>query len=194
MHKIIIILISILVSVCKSEQKNLNELEPATFVKTNIEKSKSNILLDTLVFDKSMNGEFLLEKYAFGLQELEFYKQFVSENIIAEKQTLEDEHSKSEITYLGKLMDLDHRNYYHVITNFKITGIGEMESPRGTSNIVFLSDNLDKALIYRMGMPDELPERIENNILYFILESEKIGISISGGLPPMLCLPKIGCN
>ena len=95
---------------------------------------------------------------------------------------------------MGILKDLDNQNFYHVITNFKIIGSGEMDSPRGKSYIAFLDKSLDKAIVYQMALPDELPEKIEDNILYFTLESEKIGISILGGLPPLLCLPKIGCN
>ncbi|MEF3080507.1 hypothetical protein [Winogradskyella poriferorum] len=141
-----------------------------------------------------MKRKELTEKYAFGQSKLKFYKQFISENLITKKQILTDEYAKTEITYLGKLMDLDNQNYYHVITSFKIIGIGEMESPRGMSNIAFINKNVDKAIIYQVGMPDELPEKIENKILYFTHKSEKIGVSILGGLPPMLCIPKIGCN
>ena len=141
-----------------------------------------------------MNGIQLNEKYAFGQSELDFYKQFISEKQVLEKQLLTEEHTKTEITYLGKLKDLNNQNFYHVITNFKIIGIGEMQSPRGISNIAFINENMNKAIIYRMGMPDELPERIDNKILYFNHESDKIGISIFGGLPPILCIPKIGCN
>ncbi|WP_445456005.1 hypothetical protein [Flavobacterium sp. HNIBRBA15423] len=181
---------------CKSEQKNnLNELEPdKKLSKLNTKRTESNILFDTLVFNKDMNGELLTEKYALGFLELQFYKQFVLQNKINEKQILTEEHTKTEITYLGKLMDLDNQNSYHVITNFKIIGIGEMESPRGISNLVFINNDLDKAIIYRMGLPDELPEKIENNNLYFTLKSKRVGIAILGGLPPMLCLPEIGCN
>lgn len=196
MNKILIALMTFLAFGCQSEQKNsMNELESDNkAVKINIEKNESDLLLDTLVFDKSMDEELLIEKNAFGLSELNFYKQFVAEDKINEKQIITDEYSKTEITYLGKLMDLDNQNSYHIITNFKIIGIGEMDSPRGMSNIAFLSNNLDNAIIYNMGMPDELPEKIENNVLYFTLKSKKIGISIAGGLSPMLCLPLIGCN
>jgi len=159
-----------------------------------MEKIESDLILDTLVFNENMNGKQLTEKYDFGQTELDFYKQFISEKHISEKQLLTDEYTKTEVTYLGKLKDLDNQKFYHVLTNFKIIGIGEMESPRGISNIAFLNENMEKAIIYRMGMPDELPTRIENEILYFNHESEKIGISILGGLPPMLCVPKIGCN
>lgn len=42
-------------------------------------------------------------------------------------------------------------------------------------------------------MPYDLPKNIEKNILYFNNEKTKIGISIFGGLAPLLCIPKIGC-
>lgn len=186
MNKILIVLILAFLS-CTSEQKKSS-------LGLESEKNDLKVVLDTLVFRKNMNGELLTEKYTSGLSELKFYKQFVSENKIAEKQILTEEHTKTEITYLGILNDLNHQNSYHVITNFKTIGIGEIESPRGQSYIAFLDENLDKAIVYQMTLPDELPEKIEDNILYFTLESEKIGISILGGLPPILCLPIIGCN
>ncbi len=69
-----------------------------------------------------------------------------------------------------------------------------MPSPRGTSLIVFFNGTLDKVIIYLMAMSDELPKKIENNILYFSLKSQNDGISILGGLPPILCLPIIRCS
>ncbi|MBL7561165.1 hypothetical protein JAO71_15290 [Olleya sp. YSTF-M6] len=195
MNKILFLPILFLLISCNQKQKQIDPWNNRIAeYQAETEKNKSDIILDTLVFNQNMNGKELTEKYAFGLSELQFYKQFVSENKILEKQILTELHSKTEITYLGKLRDLNNQNSYHVIKNFKTIGIGKMESPRGISNIAFLSDNLEKAIIYRMSLPNELPEKIENNILYFKLESEKVGISILGGLPQMLCLPKIGCN
>jgi len=190
-----IILILILLVSCNQQEKQIdtwNNLTAEYQVET--EKNEFGLILDTLVFNQNMKRKELTEKYAFGQSKLKFYKQFISENLITKKQILTDEYAKTEITYLGKLMDLDNQNYYHVITSFKIIGIGEMESPRGMSNIAFINKNVDKAIIYQVGMPDELPEKIENKILYFTHKSEKIGVSILGGLPPMLCIPKIGCN
>lgn len=90
-------------------------------------------------------------------------------------------------------MDLDHKKSYHIITNFKIIDFGEMLSPRGISNIIFINNDLSKTLIYQVNMPDELPQTIENDVLYFTYENKQIGISFLGGLPPMLCIPEIGC-
>ena len=103
-------------------------------------------------------------------------------------------HIKTEIKYLGELKDLDHKNSYHIITNFKIIGIGEMLSPRGKSEVAFLNIKENQILIYDLGMPDNLPKKIEENILIFEVNNQKIKISVSGGLPPILCIPEIGCN
>ena len=187
---ILILLIS-----CNQKQKQIDTWNSQTTeYQAEKERIESDFFLDTLVFNENMNGKELTEKYVFSQTELDFYKQFITEKQNSEKQILTDEHTKTEITYLGKLKDLDNLKFYHVLTNFKIIGIGEMLSPRGISNIAFLNENMEKAIIYRMGMPEELPTRIENDILYFNHESQKIGISILGGLPPMLCVPKIGCN
>ncbi len=198
MNKILFVLASMLIFECYSQQKstlNAPELKSnEKFAKLNAERNEQHILLDTLVFNQDMDGELLEKKYALGLDELQFYKRFIFDNKINEKQILIEEHKKTEITYLGKLNDLDKQASYHVITNFKIIGIGEMPSPRGASYIAFLNDTLDRAIIYLMGSPNELPKKIENNVLYFTLKSQKVGISVLGGLPPMLCLPIIGCQ
>lgn len=181
---------------CKSENKNgINELKSKKSIAPNkMEVVKSDTILDTLIFDQNMNGDYLDNKYSMGLNELNFYKDFISINEINKKQVLTTNNSKTEIRYLGKLKDLENSNTYHVITNFKIIGVGEMLSPRGQSYVAFLDNDFKNLIIYRMALPDELPEKIHNNILYFTVESNIVGISISGGLPPEFCVPKIGCN
>jgi hypothetical protein len=94
---------------------------------------------------------------------------------------------------LGKLEDLGNGNTYHVITNFTITGIGLMLSPRGHSEVAFIDEKLNKIIIYDVGMPYVLPKSISKNILHFEIENAKVGIYISEGLPPYLCVPKNGC-
>ena len=193
-HKLTyIFLIAILLISCSHNQtipsdSPIFDYQAATIIKS------SDLILDTLVFNEDMNNNSLIEKYTFGKSELMFYRQFVSENQILQEQILVDENTKTEIVYLGKLTDLNNHNFYHVITSFKVIGIGEIESPRGVSDIAFLDEDMENAIIYRMGMPDELPIKVEDKILYFNHEFQEIGISIFGGLPPILCIPIIGCN
>ena len=173
------------VEVAKMESKPISQIEKIT------EVSKPNIIYDTLVFTENMNSEILLEKFKTSHSQLKFYRSFINPKNINRLKTITEKHTKTEIKYLGKIKDLDQLNSYDVITNFQIWGIGQMLSPRGRSEVAFV--NKDRIIIYNLSMPYELPEKIEKNILYFRHEQTKIGISILGGLSPMLCIPEVGC-
>ena len=170
----------------KQEVKPLNEK-----VRTSINIKKPAIIYDTLVFIEHMKGEALLEKFREAKSQLKFYKRFINPKRINSLKIIKESHTKTEIKYLGKMQDVNKLKSYDVITNFTIWGIGEMLSPRGRSEVAFVSN--EEIIIYNLSMPYELPNYIEKNVLYFSVENTKIGISISGGLPPMLCIPEIGC-
>ena len=170
-----------------------NKAEPTSQPVKNIaEIKKPAIILDTLVFTENMKGEMLSEKFKTSQSKLIYYKNFINPKSINKLKIITEKHTKTEIKYLGEIRDLDKINSYHVITNFQIWGIGLMLSPRGRSEVAFINKN--KIVIYDMAMPHDLPKYIQKNILYFEFKKTKIGISISGGLPPMLCVPEIGCN
>jgi len=157
-------------------------------------RNLSNIVYDTLVFDDNIKDEFLKDKFESSKSRLNYYRPFINSKKINKLIILKEEFSKTKIKYLGKIEDLNNKESYHIITDFTIIGVGSMLSPRGKSNVIFINKNLDKIIIYNLPMPENLPLYIDNNVLFFNYEKTKIGISISGGLPPELCLPKIGCN
>ncbi len=198
-----IITISVLLLGCNSRTTNDNakietagkEVNLPSQIPNDIVKVKRpSIIYDTLVFTENMNGEMLLEKFKSSQSELKFYNKFINPKRINKLKIITEKHRKTEIKYLGKIKDLNKSNSYHVITNFQIWGIGQMLSPRGRSEVAFINQNKDKIIIYNLSMPSDLPKFIEKNILYFEFEKTKIGITISGGLPPFLCIPEIGCN
>ncbi|MEN0048629.1 MAG: hypothetical protein AAF806_16325 [Bacteroidota bacterium] len=198
MNKLVILVFILIVSSCYSKEKELDspnvELTENTEIKTISPKiNKPYMLYDTLVFYDDMKGEFLDKKLQEGKQKMEFYKKFIVPDKIDSLQILKQEHSRTEIRYLGILKDLDTKNSYHVISNFKIIGIGEMLSPRGRSEVAFIDLQNYQAIVYNLGMPDDLPDSIRENVLYFELDNIKTGISTSGGLMPHICLPEIGC-
>ena len=174
------------VEVVRKESKQISPIQ-----KSIAEERKPNIIYDTLVFTGTMNDVILSEKLSTSRSQLKFYKRFINAKNINKPNTITEKHTKTEIRYLGKIKDLDELNSYDVITNFQIWGIDQMLSPRGRSEVAFLNKN--KIIIYKFAMPYELPEKIETNILYFTHEQTKIGISFLGGLPPILCIPEIGC-
>jgi hypothetical protein len=127
-----------------------------------------------------MKGKLLDKKYKESQDKFNFYKKFTKSSKINQLQIIDE------------LIDIGNQNTYKVITNFKIIGINKMLSPRGKSEIAFI-DKKNIIIVYDMGMPENLPNYIENNILYFDIEKTKIGIQIFGGLAPMFCIPKINC-
>ena len=200
MNRLYILIVSIVFFSCNSKidkpkngssEKKIQK-EVKTILRNDSEKN-SSIIYDTLVFTEFMKGNSLDKKINESKDKLHFYKKFIKSSEINQLQIIDEKHTKTEIKYLGELKDIDNENSYKVITNFKIIGIGEMLSPRGSSEIAFI-DSKNNIMVYDMGMPENLPNYIENNTLFFEIEKTKIGILISGGLAPILCLPKIGCN
>jgi len=201
MNKLIIFILASIITGCYSNEKvveinsqNTELIKNSEVVNAEGAIDETFILLDTLTFNNNMNGELLNEKIKLGSKKFEFYKRFIVPEKIDTLQIIEEEHSRTQIKYLGLLKDLSNENSYHVISNFKIIGIGEMLSPRGRSEVAFIDNVNENTIIYNLGMPNNLPNSIKDNVLQFELNDVKTGISISGGLPPLLCLPEIGCN
>ncbi|BCY27564.1 hypothetical protein [Flavobacterium okayamense] len=168
-------------------------LENKSKVNQQLKNKTNSLVIDTLVFSESMKGELLDKKIIESKKKLKFYKKFTHTKAINKIQIIEDKHSKTELIYLGEIYDIDNSNSYKVISNFKLIGINELLSPKGKSEIAFIDNNYN-IMVYDMGMPENLPKYINDNVLYFNIKNTKIGIQISGGLSPMFCIPKIGCN
>lgn len=176
----------------KKEANILNSSKKEIDVET--KKDSIITLFDTLVFSDNMNGKLLNDKYDSSKPKLSFYKKFINQNSVNKIKTITEEHTKTEINYLGILKDLNNKDSYHVITNFKVIGIDEMLSPRGKSEVAFINTKDNKIITYDMGMPYHLPVKIESNSLYFEFENNKIFVAVLNGFAPYLCIPKIGCN
>lgn len=186
---------------CNSKSENVVKIQAQEIKKeTNLyldsikEVDKPKLIIDTLFFDKNMIGKLLEDKFEYAKPDLKFYKKFVNSKNIDVIQIVSDKHTKTEINYLGVLNDLDSINSYHVITNFRIIGIGQMLSPRGKSEVAFINTKTNKIIIYDLGMPYYLPKKIDKNALFFEFENIKIYTYIFGGLAPLLCIQTIGCN
>jgi len=200
MRKFIVVFLILITSCGTETASDLSRYESAENAnksinpvgKDSVETKKPVIIYDTLVFAKSPDKEFLAEKFKSSQTQLKFYKKFIKQKSVNQLKIINGRHTKTEIKYLGKIKDLNGVDSYDVVTNFHIWGIGQMLSPRGRSEMAFV--NKDQIIIYKVSMPYDLPERIEENIIYFRQDQTKIGISISGGLPAVFCVPQIGCN
>ena len=184
MNRLYILIVSIVFFSCNSKidkpkngssEKKIQK-EVKTILRNDSEKN-SSIIYDTLVFTEFMKGNSLDKKINESKDKLHFYKKFIKSSEINQLQIIDEKHTKTEIKYLGELKDIDNENSYKVITNFKIIGIGEMLSPRGSSEIAFI-DSKNNIMVYDMGMPENLPNYIENNTLFFEIEKTKKRILI----------------
>ena len=194
MKKYILVIVSALIFGCNSKNDTSKVEILKEVSKNSFSENEKIIIYDTLVFNQNMNGDLLNEKFNSAKSKLEFYQLFINPKTIDSLITITDKHSETEIKYLGLLTDLNKIDSYHVLTNFKILGIDQMLSPRGKSELTFINQKNNQIMIYDLTMSSVLPKFIQKNILYFDIENTKIGISISGGLPPELCIPKLGCN
>ncbi|MES2543736.1 MAG: hypothetical protein V4548_02540 [Bacteroidota bacterium] len=199
MNKFIILSVSFLILSCTSKSQNNNpkieiiketpKIEIVDSEKV-IEEKKASIIYDTLVFEENLKNEMLIEKYKQSLPELNFYKKFIKAQNINKLKIIDIGYdSKSQITYLGELKDLDGVNSYHIITNF--TTFGES---KGKSDVAFIDETKTKIITYNLPMPSDLPKYIDKKTLCFINENTKIIVSIKGGIGSLLCIPEIGCN
>ncbi len=176
----------------KIETKKQDTITKNTTSKVTGQNSDSSVIYDTLVFTDNMNGEIFNNKFKSSQPELKFYREFINSKKINELIVLKEKGVKREIKYLGEIKDLNNKTSYHVVTNFRI--ITGMLSPRGRSDVVFVNEAKNKIIVYNLTMPENLPKYIRNSILFFEYDNTRVGISIFGGLPPLFCLPEIGCN
>ena len=191
MNKYFLIFIIILSCNSKNENSKLNlENNKAQTNSKSNNNIKPSIIYDTLVFQENMNGKMLINKFNESKDWLKFYKKYINIKSVNKKVQLDHgDDCKTEIIYLGELRDLNDKNSYHIITDFRTIG-----KTKGRSAVAFIDETKTKIITYNLPMPEGLPKYIDQNVLFFQSNGIKIGVSLKGGLPPLLCLPEIGCN
>ena len=167
--------------------KNINKTLSEPSVNSN--KVSNDIYIDT-VFTKT---DGIQNKYLFDVHLLSKYLVHLNPDLIDSIVVMESKTTKSQVTYLGEIMDLKTRKSHYVFTDFTIIGINEMESPRGSTKLIFINNSKEEIATYNLSMPDERPNRIIDNQLIFQMDTIEIRLSISGGLPNVLCIPQIDC-
>jgi hypothetical protein len=151
------------------------------------------LCIDT-VFSNSKNyKDGIQAMYESNACQLSEYLIYLDPNLIDSNVISESKNTKSQVVYLGEITDLKTHKLHHVLTDFTIVGINEVLSPKGHTKLIFIDALKEKILFYNLGMPDERPINIRNNQLIFKKDKTEIRISISGGLPLILCIPQIDC-
>ncbi|MEM6261971.1 MAG: hypothetical protein AAGI38_05650 [Bacteroidota bacterium] len=152
--------------------------------------ASNNIISDTITY-VSPSQQFPVEFDKRGRKLLSLF----NSNRMDKKTFEQDQHGTSEYTYLGKWKSLDHRNEYHVLTEFTILGfVEDLIPPKGVSRLTFINLQTNKADEYRFDLPDELPTDIHENSLIFYHNQKMIRTWLKHDLPPVFCPREIGCS
>jgi len=172
-----------------SDDQAINPMEPIV-----TDSSKGPDTLYTRIqFEPSMQGEILQEKYKSGQEEIVKLDTFIQPTLAGIVRVSLQDNIEFHTNYLGLMPDEDGIHHYHVFTRFIKSGTNTT-SPQGTSRLCFIHENKDSAISYDMEMPEHFPTSLSGKHLIYTFQDTCYGFSIEGGLPPALCLPKLGCR
>jgi hypothetical protein len=95
---------------------------------------------------------------------------------------------KTKVTYLGTILNANKGTLFYVLTeNYDVKAAIEWH---GHSRIVFLGKNKRMKAFYSLNLPEELPNKLADNVLYF--KDKKSGKvtkqKITGKLPDLICV------
>jgi hypothetical protein len=125
------------------------------------------------------------------------YSKFIKADKINKKQTHKYGKDVDSIVYLGVIKDNDGTTIYHVISNFRLVQAAIQK--HGHSEIVFLDKNLKVKRGYELSMPEDLPFKLEDNVLYFYYidnqtkTKQVFKTNISRDLPKLICIAPNDC-
>lgn len=124
------------------------------------------------------------------------YGEILTQAKAGKSVTRKTKDSESTITYLGTIRNKNRKVVYFVVKEFlKFQAARQMH---GRSTILFFDNQKNKIAEYRVNLPDELPIKLTNNILYFTARDSK-GNSIehqeeiSIALPEYICVSSEEC-
>jgi hypothetical protein len=98
-------------------------------------------------------------------------------------------------TYLGKITDSNQRPLYYVIKEFNKTKAAV--TWHGHSNVYFFNTQNDLIARFDVALPENLPVKIQDNIMYFPDEKNAnkfYEVKIKQMLPKILCIRPDWCD
>ena len=123
------------------------------------------------------------------------YAKYVVTKLKTKKQRLKEENLEETIVYLGDI-HVDGKLYY-VLTSFKQIQAALVK--HGHSTIYILDTRKRIVREYELGVPEELPFKVENNSLYFHYKDSRTNKiktyinRIEKELPELICVEPDNC-
>ena len=126
------------------------------------------------------------------------YSVFVRHDQINKKQIISSKDGSSEeIIYLGEIKNKSGQTIYYVLSVYRL--VQAAIEKHGHSNVIFLDYDLKVKKQYELDLPEELPFKLENNILNFYYFDTKTKVrrvyqnKIEIELPKILCVSPNNC-
>ena len=131
----------------------------------------------------------------FGQNE---YSKYIVVDSLRKVHKVKNPHGYEQINYLGPIKKSNGDTLYYVFGIF--TGVQAAITIHGHSNIVYLNRKYKEVKSYDIGMPENLPYKLNNNTLYFKYVDEttkkkhifknKVGTI----LPKVMCVSPTSCD
>lgn len=132
--------------------------------------------------------------YLLGQSE---YKKYIVANSSKKTHFIKTKSGDSRITYLGTVRNRKGDTLYYVLSDFsRVKAAIQMH---GHSNIIFLNNKKEEIKKFDVGLPENLPFKLLNNVLYFKHINDKTKkeklykFEISATLPKLICVDTNDC-
>jgi hypothetical protein len=125
------------------------------------------------------------------------YSKYIVADSVGKTEFVKHKDGDEKITYLGVIKKQNSDTLYYVIITFRRVQAAIVM--HGHSDIIFLNRDYKEAKSYELGLPEELPYKLVNNVLYFKYVDEKTGKKavfknkIETVLPKMMCISPVEC-
>ena len=182
------------------ELNNSNKLRPKNYMKFRIIHGLLFLIISTSCYStknkiveksETTNTRYEDTSYSDSTE----YAKYVGTKFETKKQNIKKENLEETIIYLGNIQ-IDGKKFY-VLTSFKRIQVALVK--HGHSIIYILDSKKRIVKEYELGLPEELPFKIENNSLYFRYKDSKtnkrkIYINrIEKELPELMCVKQDDC-
>lgn len=126
------------------------------------------------------------------------YSKYIVADSLKKTQLVKTKTGDEKINYLGVIKKANGDTLYYIVTVF--SRVKAARVMHGHSNIIYIGKDLKEKTRYDIGLPEELPYKLDNNTLYFkylddATNKKKIFKNKVGTSPPkIMCVGPDNCN
>jgi hypothetical protein len=137
----------------------------------------------------------LLSSKLFGQSE---YSKYIVVDSLKKTQIIKTKTGDEKINYLGVIKKTNGDTLYYIVTVF--SRVKAAQVMHGHSNIIYIGKDFKEKKRYDIGLPEELPYKLDNNTLYFKYLEETTNKKkifknkVGTALPKIMCVGPDNCG